>query len=96
MMPLQMVKLSSLSGLQLFQLLRYGALLLLGIGFAQLGMPPEVIATFETFMLFSGLLSFFWVSGLINTLMSLHHKAGEEDQSILLFQFFYSFHFFIS
>jgi O-antigen/teichoic acid export membrane protein len=88
MMPLQMVKLSSLSGLQLFQLLRYGALLLLGIGFAQLGMPPEVIATFETFMLFSGLLSFFWVSGLINTLMSLHHKAGEEDQSILLFQFF--------
>ena len=46
MMPLQMVKLSSLSGLQLFQLLRYGALLLLGIGFAQLGMPNEVIATF--------------------------------------------------
>lgn len=83
-----MIRFSALSGLQLFQLLRYGAFVLLGICFAQFSLRPEVIASFETFILFSGLFSFFWVSGLINTLMSLYAKAGEEEQPTLLFQFF--------
>jgi len=83
-----MFNLSSLSGLQLFQLLRYGAFILLGVGFAQLGLAPEVISMFETFLLISGLISFFWVSGLINTLMSLYPKAEQGKQPELLFQFF--------
>lgn len=83
-----MFNLSTLSGLQLFQLMRYGAFVLLGIVFAQMGLSPELIASFETFILFSGLFSFFWVSGLVNTLMTLFPKAGEKEQPSLLFQFF--------
>lgn len=81
---------SNISSLQLFQLIRYGTFLLIGIGFAKLQLPLSQIGSFETFILISGLVSFFWVSGLINTLLSLYPKKNEQEKSELLFSVFIS------
>lgn len=83
-----MQRLSNLSSLQLFQLIRYGTFILIGIGFAKLGVSLSQIGSFETFILLNGLLSFFWVSGIINTLLAAYPKQSEEEKGVLLFNTF--------
>lgn len=78
----------SLFSLQVFQLLRYGTFILAGIGFTKLGLSPGQIGRFETVLLLSGMLSFFWVSGIINALLSVYPKYNEEDKRISLFNTF--------
>ena len=48
-----MFKLSNLSSLQLFQIIRYGTFVLVGICFAQLHLAQSEIGQFETFILVS-------------------------------------------
>ncbi len=83
-----MQRLSNLSSLQIFQLFRYGTFILIGIGFAKLGISLTQIGLFETFILLSGLLSFFWTSAIINTLLSVYNKQTTEQQKVLLFNTF--------
>ncbi|MES2621827.1 MAG: oligosaccharide flippase family protein [Bacteroidota bacterium] len=81
---------SNLSSLQLFQLIRYGTFLLIGIAFAKLELPLSQIGNFETFLLISGMVSFFWVSGIINTLLSIYPKKSEQEKKEVLFSTFIS------
>ncbi|HLP52630.1 MAG TPA: oligosaccharide flippase family protein [Chitinophagales bacterium] len=83
-----MFKFSSLSSLQLFQLIRYGTFILIGICYAKLSLPQSEIGHFETFLLVSGMVSFFWVSGLINSMLSIYPKKGEEEKKAVLFNTF--------
>ncbi len=84
-----MFKLSNLSSLQLFQLIRYGTFVLIGICFAKLQLPQSVIGQFETFILVSGMVSFFWVSGIINSMLSIYPKSkSEEEKKAVLFNTF--------
>ena len=85
-----MQRLSNLTSLQLFQLIRYGTFILIGIGFAKQGVSLSQIGSFETFILLNGLVSFFWVSGIINSLLSLYPKQTEEEKRVLLFNVFVS------
>ncbi len=85
-----MFKLSNLSSLQLFQLIRYGIFIWIGICFAKLKLPQSVIGQFETFILVSGMVSFFWVSGIINSMLSVYPKKNEEEKKAVLFNTFVS------
>lgn len=89
-----MFKLSNLSSLQLFQLIRYGSFVLIGICFAKLALPQSVIGQFETFILVSGMVSFFWVSGIINSMLSIYPKKSEDEKKAVLFNTFITLFFF--
>lgn len=84
---------SSLSALQLFQLLRYGSFILVGVCFAKLQMTQQDMGRFETFLMVSSMLSFFWVSGMINTMLSLYPKKNEEEKKQIFFNTFVSLSF---
>ena len=81
-------RLSNVSSLQLFQLIRYSTFILIGIGYAQLHLPQSTIGQFETFLLISGMVSFFWVSGLVNTMLAQYPKKDETGKKALLFNTF--------
>jgi O-antigen/teichoic acid export membrane protein len=83
-------KFNNLSSLQIFQLLRYSTFLLISIGFAKLHLAQTHIGQFETFLMVSGMLSFFWVSGIINSMLAIYPKKSSEQQGELLFNTFLS------
>lgn len=76
-----MFKLSNLSGLQLFQLLRFSASVVIGIVFAQINLPKTAIGQYETFIMLAGLVSFFWISGIINAMLALYPKKNSEKSA---------------
>ena len=81
------LKLDTLSGLQLFQLFRYGALLLIAILLPHL-FTAEEIGVYEAFLFFAGVITFFWITGLIQGLLPMG-AGGRElfNASLLLFLF---------
>lgn len=85
-----MNRLSNLSSLQIFQLFRYAGFIVIGIGLAKLQLPQSEIAQFETFLLISGTATYFWVSGIINSMLTLFPKQEEEGQQSLLYNTFIS------
>ncbi len=72
-------KLNSTGGLQLFQILRFGQLFVAGILLARSPAGFEAISAYETLLLLSGLLSFFWVNGLIQSMLA---NSDEEDSDV--------------
>lgn len=85
-----MFKLNKLASLQIFQLIRYGAFVVIGIGFAKLYLSQTEIGRWETFILISGMVSFFWVSGSINAMLSAYPNKTPETQRTILTSTFLS------
>ncbi|MCW5907183.1 MAG: oligosaccharide flippase family protein [Chitinophagales bacterium] len=85
---------SNLTGLQLYQLIRYGTFIAASIGFAKMQLPQSAIGEFETFLMVSSMLSFFWVSGIINTMLSIYPKADNAERSQIFFNAFLTLLFF--
>lgn len=81
---------SHLTGLQLFQLVRYATFVVAGIGFAKLHLPPSEIGHYETFIMVSGMVSFFWVSGIINSMLAVYPKLEGTQQQQVFFNTFLS------
>jgi O-antigen/teichoic acid export membrane protein len=72
---LQKIKIKdNISGLQLFQLLRFVIFLIVSIVFAKSHLSRAEIGSWETFLFISTLLSFFWVTGIIQSLLPLYHR----------------------
>ncbi len=65
----------TLSGLQFFQLFRYGSVFLISIILPRAGLSLDEVGVYEAFLLFAGIVSFFWLTGLIQALLPL---AGED------------------
>lgn len=86
--PKKLFNFSNLTGLQLFQLIRYGTFIFAGIGFAKMHLPQTAIGQFETFLMVSGMVSFFWVSGIINTMLSAYPKQAPDVQKQVFFNTF--------
>ncbi|MFN8288455.1 MAG: polysaccharide biosynthesis C-terminal domain-containing protein [Chitinophagales bacterium] len=86
--PSGFLKLSSVTGLQLFQLIRYGAFALIGVIFAKLHVPQSEIATYEWLIMMAGLLSYFVLGGVVNTMLSLYPQQSEEGKGKLLINSF--------
>ena len=80
-MPIRWEKIlpyDTLSGLQFFQLFRYGSAFLISILLPRAGIIPGDIGIFESFLFFAGVISYFWVTGLIQALLPL---ASQQDPS---------------
>jgi len=80
--------LSTVSSLQLFQLTRYSGFVLIGIAFANLGIAKSEIGQFESFLWLMGLFSFFWIAGLMNSMLSVYARQSENEKKQLLFTAF--------
>jgi O-antigen/teichoic acid export membrane protein len=64
----------NISGLQLFQLLRFVVFFIISIVFTKSRLTKEEIGSWEMFMFIASLMSFFWVSGTIQSLLPLYHR----------------------
>ena len=64
----------NISGLQLFQLMRPVVFLIISIVFTKTHYTRAQIGQWEMFMFIGGLLTFFWVTGIIQSLLPLYHR----------------------
>ena len=80
--------LTNIRALQTFQVLRYAVLFVTGMLFAQAGLSTELIGLYEKLLFLASVLSFFWVSGFIQTMLSSHGKIEQGERSEKLFNVF--------
>jgi O-antigen/teichoic acid export membrane protein len=64
----------NISGLQLFQLMRFTVFLIISIIFTKSHLTRAEIGSWEMFLFIAGLISFFWVTGIIQSLLPLYHR----------------------
>jgi len=67
---------NNISGLQFYNLLRYGTIFLIGVVFAKTGLTNKEIGDYEALLLIAGAVSFFWLSGIIQSFIPLY-KSNE-------------------
>lgn len=82
----------NISGLQIFQLMRYCTLLLISIVFTKSGLSTGEIGSYEIFLFITALLCTFWVSGIIQSFLPLYRKnsifKGKKGKSPEIFNAF--------
>ena len=64
----------NISGLQLYQLMKPVVFLIISIVFTKNHYTRAEIGQWEMFMFISGLMTFFWVTGIIQSLLPLYHR----------------------
>jgi len=62
---------TNISGLQTFQLIRFGSFFLISIIFTKSSLTTEAIGSFEIFLFLATLLCSFWINGLIQSFLPL-------------------------
>lgn len=72
---------NNITGLQFFQLFRFGILFLISIIFSKSSLSQGEIGIYETFLLIAGGVSFFWISGLLQSLMPLFKHSRSHENS---------------
>ncbi len=88
---------NNISGLQGFQLLRFGTLLLISIAFAKSNLTTASIGNYEVFLFITTLFCSFWINGLIQSFLPMYknnttfktpgQKSPEIFNSFLLLSF---------
>lgn len=76
-------KITNISGLQLFQLIRYIVVILIGVLFAKSKISTDTIGYYETFLLLSGLFSIFWTQGIIKAMLPVTNNKEIEKRGVL-------------
>lgn len=66
---------NNVTGLQFFQLFRFGILLLISIVFTKTDLGTGEIGVYETFILIAGGVSFFWIGGFLQSLLSIFNNS---------------------
>ena len=64
------IKINTVSGLQLFQVIRFAGIFFTSILLAKAGISIGIIGNYEKILLISGAVSFFWVQGILTSLLS--------------------------
>ncbi len=77
--------LSTARALQVFQLLRFAGFFLTGILLAKSAIGTETIGVYETLMFLSAATGFFWVSGILNSLLASYSGTEETRRGQLLY-----------
>ena len=75
------LKLTNISALQLFQLMRFGALMLIGIVFTKTSLSTQAIGEYEQFLFLAGGVSYFWLNGLIRGLLPLTNDDKQTNHT---------------
>ncbi|GLR18287.1 oligosaccharide flippase family protein [Portibacter lacus] len=76
---------NNVSALQAFQVMRFSVLILIGIILVKTGYSTDEIGVYELFFFLANVVSFFWVMGLNNGLMSYYPSLTEEKKQLMLF-----------
>jgi O-antigen/teichoic acid export membrane protein len=77
---------NSTRALQAFQVIRFIAMFAIGVGMARLGFSKEEIGSYEAILFISGLLTTFWITGLIQALLPLYsYQVGDDKTDNRLF-----------
>lgn len=71
---LSKINITNISGLQFFQLLRFGTLLLISIVFTKTTVGTEAIGNYEYFLFVAALACSFWINGIIQSFLPLFHN----------------------
>lgn len=79
---------NNVTALQSFQLVRFGTLLLISIVFTKTHLSISEIGIYETLLFISGALCFFWLQGLIQSLLPLYKSKNLKEKSPALFNAF--------
>ena len=82
-------KITQISALQIFQLIRFSTLILIGVVFTKSGLTTSEIGQYETFLFLAGAISFFWLNGLIQGYLPLFGEQSVSRKSSALFNVFY-------
>jgi len=85
-----MQQISKISSLQIFQLLRYSATLIINIILAKTYLSLDELGQFEAFIFYFSFVSFFWINGFIQALL-VNYKSSENNNNLLLFNTFLIF-----
>jgi len=64
----------NISGLQIFQLMKFTVFLIISIILTKSHLSRAEIGKWEMFLFIAGLFSFFWVTGIIQSLLPLYHR----------------------
>ena len=83
------IKINQISALQIFQLIRYSTLILIGVVFAKSALSTTEIGQYETVLFLAGSVSFFWLNGLIQGFLPATGKNSSVSRSSDLFNVFY-------
>lgn len=74
-MELKKIKfIDNISGLQIYQLARFTLFLIISIVFTKSHLSSAEIGKWEMFLFIAGLLSTFWITGIIQSLLPLYHR----------------------
>jgi len=82
-------KVTQISALQIFQLIRFSTLVLIGVAFTKSGLTTSEIGQYETFLFLAGAVSFFWLNGLIQGFLPTADEKSISGKSPVLFNVFY-------
>ncbi len=81
--------LSRISALQIFQMIRFSTLVLIGVVFSKAGLTTSEIGQYETFLFLAGAVSFFWLNGLIQGFLPIAGSESRSEKKAPLFSVFY-------
>lgn len=76
---------------QVFQVLRQGAGIIIAISLANFGLSKSAIGNYEKLWYVGNTLSFFWVAGLIQSLLTHYPGLNEEKKPVFFFNIYLSF-----
>lgn len=82
------IKITRISALQIFQLIRFSTLFLIGVVFTKSALTTSEIGQYETFLFLAGAVSFFWLNGLIQGFLPAAGSPESSKKSPLLFNVF--------
>lgn len=80
--------------LQFFQVFRFGILFLISIIFTKTSLGTGEIGVYETFLLIAGSVSFFWIGGMLQSLLSVSGNSqtfGKSERNPVFFNVFVLF-----
>jgi O-antigen/teichoic acid export membrane protein len=85
---LKKITISNINAIQLFQLIRYGTLLLIGILLSKSELSKTDIGYYETFLLIAGAFTFFWVNGFLKVMLPSASEKTDQQKGVQIFNTF--------
>lgn len=83
------IEITQISAMQIFQLLRYSTLILIGVVFTKSALSTSEIGQYETVLFLAGAVSFFWLNGIIQGFLPTFGNHSASVRSSGLFNIFY-------
>jgi O-antigen/teichoic acid export membrane protein len=87
----KLIQINNVNALQLYQILRQGALILIAVLLANSTWAPATIGSYEMLLYLAFVLTFFWITGLTQGLLTLFSKMKAQAQDAFFLQSFLLF-----